>query len=38
MDAKIDEVRREMDVQFGWMVATTVAVGGVIVAALKFLP
>jgi len=38
LDAKIDEVRREMGVQFRWMVGTMVAVGGLIVAALKLLP
>jgi len=38
MDAKIEELCREMNVQFRWMVATMVAVGAVIVAALKLLP
>jgi len=38
MDAKIEELRREMGVQFRWMMATTVAVGGLVVAALKLLP
>jgi len=49
LDAKIDartdelrqemsELRGEMSVQFRWMVATIVAVGGLIVAALKLLP
>lgn len=49
LDAKIDartdelrqemsELRREVNVQFRWMAATTVAVGGLIVAALKLLP
>jgi len=38
MDAKIEGLRREMSVQFRWMMATTVAVGGLIVAALKLLP
>ena len=38
LDDKIDEARREMSVQFRWMVATMVAVGGLIVAALKLLP
>ena len=49
LDAKIDartdelcqemsELRQEMSVQFRWMVGTIVAVGGLIVAALKLLP
>jgi len=37
MDAKIEGLRQEMGVQFRWMMATTVAVGGLIVAALKLL-
>lgn len=35
---EIGELRREMNVQFRWMVATMVAVGGLIVATLKLLP
>ena len=49
LDAKIDarteelrqeisELRREMGVQFRWVLGTMVAVGGLIVAALKLLP
>jgi uncharacterized membrane protein (DUF106 family) len=38
MDAKIEGLHREMSVQFRWMLTTMVAVGAVIVAALKFLP
>ena len=38
LDAKIEGLRQEMGVQFRWMMATTVAVGGLIVAALKLLP
>ncbi len=35
---KIGKPRQEMNVQFRWMVATMVAVGGLIVATLKLLP
>ncbi len=38
LDAKIEELRQDMDVRFRWTLATMVAVGAVIVAALKFLP
>jgi len=38
MDAKIEGLHREIAVQFRWMVGTIVAVGGLIVAALKLLP
>jgi|GEM_PF-3359138 len=38
MDAKIEGLRQDMDVRFRWTLATMVAVGAVIVAALKFLP
>ena len=35
---EMSELRQEMSVQFRWMVGTIVAVGGLIVAALKLLP
>ena len=35
---EIGELRRTMNVQFRWMLTTMVAVGALIVAALKFLP
>ena len=35
---EIGELRREMNVQFRWMVVTMVTVGGRIVATLKLLP
>jgi predicted RNase H-like nuclease (RuvC/YqgF family) len=38
MDAKIEELHREMSVQFRWLVTTMVAVGALVVAALKLLP
>ena len=38
LDAKIEGLRQDMDVRFRWTLATMVAVGAVIVAALKFLP
>ena len=38
MDAKIEELRRDMDVRFRWTLATMVAVGALILAALKLLP
>jgi chromosome segregation ATPase len=38
LDAKIEELRRETNLQFRWMLTTMVAVGAVIVAALKLLP
>jgi len=38
LDAKIEGLHRDMSVQFRWMVGTMVAVGGLIVAALKLLP
>jgi len=38
MDAKIEGLHREMSVQFRWTVATIVAVGALILAALKLLP
>jgi len=38
MKAKIEGLNREMSVQFRWVVGTMVAVGALIVAALKLLP
>jgi len=38
MDAKIEDLRRDMDVRFRWTLATMVAVGALILAALKLLP
>ena len=38
MDAKIERLRQDMDVRFRWVLTTMVAVGALIVAALKFLP
>ena len=38
LDAKIEGLNREMGMQFRWMLTTMVAVGALIVAALKFLP
>ena len=38
LDAKIEGLRQEMGVQFRWVLGTMVAVGGLIVAALKLLP
>jgi len=38
LDAKIESLRRDMNVQFRWTLGTMVAVGALIVAALKFLP
>ena len=38
LDAKIEELRRDMDVRLRWTLATMVAVGALIVAALKLLP
>ncbi|MFQ5826159.1 MAG: hypothetical protein ACE5IA_02270, partial [Dehalococcoidia bacterium] len=35
---EIGDLRREMGVQFRWMLGTMVAVGALIVAALKLLP
>ena len=37
-DTKIEGLRREMGVQFRWLLGTMVAVGALIVAALKLLP
>jgi hypothetical protein len=38
LDAKIEGLNREMSVQFRWVAGTMVAVGALIVAALKLLP
>ena len=38
LEAKIEGLRREVNVQFRWMLGTMVAVGALIVAALKLLP
>ena len=38
LDAKIEGLRRERGVQFRWVLGTMVAMGGLIVAALKLLP
>ena len=38
IDAKIEELRRDMDVRFRWTLATMVAVGALVLAALKLLP
>lgn len=38
VDERLDTLHREMRIQLQWMVGTTVAVGGLIVAALKLLP
>jgi len=38
MDAKIERLRQDMDMRFRWTLTTMVAVGAVIVAALKLLP
>jgi chromosome segregation ATPase len=38
LDAKIERLSREMSVQFRWVLGTMVAVGALIVAALKLWP
>jgi phosphoglycerate-specific signal transduction histidine kinase len=38
MDANIDGLRQDMDMRFRWTLTTMVAVGALIVAALKLLP
>ena len=37
-DVRIEDLRRDMDVRFRWTLATMVAVGALILAALKLLP
>jgi hypothetical protein len=38
VDAKIDGLRQDIDTRFRWTLTTMVAVGALIVAALKLLP
>jgi hypothetical protein len=38
LDAKIDGLRRDVSVQFRWVLGTMVAVGALIVATLKLWP
>lgn len=38
MDARFEELRREMGTNMRWMITTMVAVGALIVAAIKLLP